>query len=129
MHTLKYKKIITKGVALVIFYSLAISRVHAAGLVPCGGSGEPDCDFNQLMVLIDKIIKFMLFDLSIPLAAVLFAYAGYLLMTSGDNSGKRTRAKGLFMSVGIGLVVALAAWLIIETILSTLGYDGSWIGF
>ena len=41
----------------------------------------------------------------------------------------KTEAKNIFTNAVIGLVIAVAAFLIIRTILSILGYDGSWIGF
>jgi hypothetical protein len=81
------------------------------------------------MDLINKVISFLIFDISMPVAAVLFTYAGFLLMSSGDNPGKRKNAKNIFIGVGIGLVIAMVAWLLVQVILSTLGYDGSWIGF
>jgi hypothetical protein len=58
----------------------------------------------------------------------MFAYAGLLLVLSGGASEKRTKAKNVFTNVAIGLVLAAAAWLIIHTVLSIVGFDGSWIG-
>jgi len=110
-------------------FLLSFSNTYAAGLIPCGDRNEPVCDFNQVMELINRVIKFLLFDISIPIAAILFAYAGIILVTSGGSESARTKAKNIFINVAVGLTVALASWLIIETILSTLGYDGKWIGF
>lgn len=87
------------------------------------------CGFNELLGMINKVIKFIIFDLAVPIAAIMFAYAGIILLTSGGNETQKGKAKKIFGGVAIGLVVAAAAWLIIETILKTLGYDGSWIGF
>lgn len=126
-----HKKVLVQRVAfLAAFVFLFGAReLFAAGLVPCGGTGEPECDFYQFMDLINKVISFLIFDISMPVAAVLFTYAGFLLMSSGDNPGKRKNAKNIFIGVGIGLVIAMVAWLLVQVILSTLGYDGSWIGF
>jgi len=87
------------------------------------------CGFNELLEMVNKVVKFIIFDLAIPVAAIMFAYAGIILLISGGDPSKKTKAKEIFLGVVIGLVVAAAAWLIIETILKTLGYDGSWIGF
>jgi hypothetical protein len=46
-------------------------------------------------------------------------------LTSGGNSEKATKVKHILGNVVIGYVVALAAWLIINTILSSLGVDSS----
>ncbi|MFH1608850.1 MAG: pilin [Patescibacteria group bacterium] len=109
--------------------------------VPFGGGGlVPDCvidpvtkacvwGWDQLMGLVNNIVNFVLFVLAVPIAAIMFAYAGILLLTSGGDSAKKTKAKDLFVGVVKGLVIASAAWLIVHTILSILGYAGSWIGF
>ena len=101
--------------------------VSFAALVPdCPATG---CGWNELMALINKVIKFILFDMAIPIAAIMFVYAGVLLVTSGGDTSARTKAKSVFTNVAIGLILAVACWLIIRTILSILGYNGTWIGF
>ncbi|MFH1201181.1 MAG: hypothetical protein V1484_02580 [bacterium] len=125
-----FKKII---ISLSIFLMLIAPAFSlAAGLVPCGGNseGEGPCDFNQLMNLVNKVIHFILYDMVIPIAAIMFAYAGFLFMTAGaEISSARTKAKSIFFNAVLGLIFAVAAFLIVRTILSILGYQGSWIGF
>jgi len=87
------------------------------------------CGFNDLLVMVNKVINYALFVLFIPIAAILFAYAGFMLITSGGEVGKKKKALSVFWNVGLGLVIAVASWLIISTLLSIVGYDGSWIGF
>jgi hypothetical protein len=66
----------------------------------------------------------------IPIAAIMFAYAGFLMVTAGGEAAHaRTKAKSIFTNAVIGLIIAVACWLIIKTILSILGFNGSWIGF
>jgi hypothetical protein len=96
------------------------------GLVPCGTIANPGaCDFNALMTLVNKVISFVLFRLAVPIAAIMFVYAGFLLLTSGGEVSKKTKAKDIFVNVAIGLIIAAAAWLIVHTILLILGYTGS----
>jgi hypothetical protein len=122
------KKYLFASLSIPVFFMPFF--VQAANLVPCGTGAEPTpCNFPALMVLINRVIHFILFDLSIPLAAILFAYAGFLLITGGSSEEKRSTAKKIFTNVFFGLVIALAAWLIVETILHALGYEGAWIGF
>ena len=63
----------------------------------------------------------------------MFAYAGFLMIFSGGESGKRTKAKGIFWNVALGLILAAASWLIIHTILGIVGYNTgngfNWFGF
>jgi hypothetical protein len=82
------------------------------------------CDFNSLMELINKVIDFLLFYLATPLAALAFCYAGFIMITAGGSSEKVTKAKTIIKNVVFGYILALAAWLIIKTIMTTLGYNG-----
>lgn len=138
------KKLFTKSVALFItttmfcFFLLPVVA-NAAIVQPCNtiilkgqdlktqvGTAKfaDPCNFNALMVLINRVIDFALFYLATPLAAVIFAYAGFLLITSGGSQEKMTKAKHILGNVLIGYVIALAAWLIVNTILNTLGFVG-----
>lgn len=82
------------------------------------------CNFDYFMLLVNNMITFLLFYLATPLAAIAFCYAGALLLFSGGNSEKMTKAKHIIKNVLIGYLLALAAWLIIKTIFSTLGFKG-----
>ncbi len=99
----------------------------AQGLVPCDNV-TTKCDFKALMTLINTVIDYIFKYLAVPIAAIMFAYAGFLLVTAGGEAASaRTKAKSIFTNAAIGLVIAAAAWLIIKTILSILGYQGAWI--
>ncbi|MDO8572694.1 MAG: hypothetical protein Q7S11_02875 [bacterium] len=114
------KKIYALG-AIVLALSVLLAPVYAsAAIVPCGGSGQPSCSFDYLIVLIKNIVTFLLFSLAVPLAAISFAVAGVMILTAGDNSGQVSRAKEIFWNVLIGLIVALSAWLIVTAITSAL---------
>lgn len=107
------------------------------GLVTCGrgvAPGVPEaythpCGFNDMMDFINNLIHFVLFFLALPIAAIMVAYAGFLLVTAGEESGHaRQKAKNIFTHAVVGLVIAIASWLIIRSVLSIVGYDGAWIG-
>jgi hypothetical protein len=127
----KTTKILINLAVFIMFIIPAVSLgADGDGLVPCGKTGQPACDWNGLMALINEIIKFILFKLVVPIAAIMFAYAGFLMVTAGGEAASaRTRAKNIFINTLFGLIIAAGAWLIISTILSILGYEGSWIGF
>lgn len=112
---------------LAVFTVLIMPAISfAKGLVP---DCSPDCGWNDLMDLIYKVIKFILFKLAVPIAAIMFAYAGFLMVTAGgEAASSRTKAKNIFMNTLFGLIIAAGAWLIISTILFILGYEGAWIG-
>jgi hypothetical protein len=129
------KKLIKTLIILSIFSFLILPVVSKAqNLIPCGTTSNPTpCGgaqgWSQLMALVNNVVHFVLFDLAVPIAAIMFAYAGFELLTAGGDTSKMKKAKNIFINVLIGLVVAVAAWLIINTILSILGYNGAWIGF
>ena len=81
------------------------------------------------MSLINDVIRFILFKMVVPIAAIMFAYAGFLMVTSGGSTEQWSKAKKIFTNVAFGFIIAVAAWLIIRTILLILGYEGGWIGF
>jgi hypothetical protein len=109
------------------FILMALPAVSfGAGLVP---DCSPNCQWNDLLEMVNRVINFFLFSMVVPIAAIMFFYAGLLLVTSGGESSEaKTKAKSIFLNTVIGLVIAIAAWLIITTLLSILGYDGTWIG-
>ena len=96
------------------------SVLSAATIIPCDGV---DCEFSDLVVLAQNIIDYLLFYIAMPLAAVTFAIAGFMLMFAKGNESKVTMAKSIFWYVLWGLVVALSAWLVVEAIASALGID------
>jgi hypothetical protein len=127
-HTKTTKILINLAVFTVLILPAVSLGADAPSLVPCGrAGGGAACDWNGLMALINGIINFVLFKLAIPVAAIMFAYAGFLMVTAGGGEGK-TKAKEIFGNAVFGLLMAAAAWLIISTVLSILGYDGAWIG-
>ena len=107
---------------VIVLYFLPIIVV-ADGLVPCNGV---DCKYDHLIELVNKIITFLLTGVAIPLAAVMFAYAGFLMFTSGGVEGKLTQAKQLMWGVLWGMIIAFGAWVIIQTVLTALGFDKGW---
>jgi hypothetical protein len=110
-----------------------VSVAHAASpgvcpgsLIPCGCDG-PDanttvdtpeqCTFNDFVVLAQNVINFLIFKIASPLAAIMFAWAGFLYVTNNGNEGQVKRAHDIFTYVFIGLVLALAAYLIVYFVL------------
>ena len=125
------QKIIKFLIPIFIFLILVMPVFSfAAGLVPeCDRSVPGQCTwgFSEFMKLIDNVIKFILFKMAIPIAAIMFVYAGFELVTSGGSTEKRGTAKKVFTNAVYGLVLAAGAWLIVKTLLSILGYKD--IGF
>ena len=130
---------------LSIFLMLIMPALSSAdGLVPCNNNSATitptdgsapivptPCNFNALLALVNGVINFILYSMVIPIAAIMFAYAGFTMVTAGGEAAHaRTKAKEIFSNTVIGLIIAMAAWLIVKLILiNILHYNGAWIGF
>jgi hypothetical protein len=107
----------------------APSADGSGGLVPCDGrTAVSRCGWATIIKLINTVIKFLIY-FTIPLAAVVFAYAGVLLLTNGASEESRSKAKHIFLNVVIGLVIILAAVLVVTTILNALGVGDAYRSF
>lgn len=84
--------------------------------IQCGGA---DCGFDNLLLLIQGLLSFLI-TLAIPVASAMFIYAGFLYVTAIDDSGKVSKAKGIFATAFWGFVIMLGAWLIVYTIVIAL---------
>jgi hypothetical protein len=112
--------------------AISVSDSKGGGLVPKCNTGAIDmatgqysnpCDFNYFMALINGLINFLLFVIATPLVALIIMYTGYLFLTAGGSAGQTEKAKKILFNVVIGYVIALAAWLVINTIMGALKVD------
>ncbi len=101
------------------------------GLVPeCNTGAIKDgtyvnaCDFDMVMAIINKVINYLLVILATPLFALIIIYVGWLYLSDMGSSENITHAKKILKNAVIGYVIALAAWLIVKTILTSLGFTG-----
>lgn len=75
--------------------------------------------WGSAIALLNNIIKFAL-SAGITIAVLMIAYAGFLWVTNPINAENRTKARSVLMNAGIGLLIALGAWLIVNTLLGAL---------
>ena len=108
----------------------SITTPSTGGLVTCGkGSDEQapeECDFWQFIDLLQRIMNFLLFVLAVPLAAISFAWAGWLYLSAAGNESKIKQAHQIFGDVLLGLCLALAAWLIVHAVVTGLGVNNQY---
>lgn len=119
------------SVCAVLFFFLAVVApvpLNAAGLVPCGGTGEAACQACDVTKLINNVVAWLIVVLSI-VAAVLIMIAGFKLVTAGGNDGALKQAKETFTNILIGFAILLAGWLVLDTLMKALLTDqvyGMW---
>ena len=109
-------------VLVALSYVVALP-VYAAGLVPCGGNGEHDCQLSDLIGMANGIVAYLLY-IGVFVGVVMISYAGYTLVISQGNESAMEKAKSRIWNVIVGFVIILLAYLIINTILSVLTGSG-----
>jgi len=109
-------------VVLTQFFVLA-PHVYAADvatgisqLAKCSG---PDCTACNAVYLANGLITWLI-GMAFLLFALLFCFAGVRMVVSGGNSHTVEEAKNSFVNAVIGLIIVLAAWLIVDTVMRSL---------
>ena len=92
---------------------------QCSGAALFSGSSEHQCTFCDFMQLVQNVLDFILF-LAIITAGGLFAWAGWLYVTSIDNPTNVKKAHDIFRNGIIGLLLVLGAYTIVDTIIKTL---------
>jgi hypothetical protein len=111
----------------------------AAGLVPCGGDGEPRCQLCHLFVMFKNVTDFLLKYIVPSLAVLMLAIGGFMYvfaylspseaLAGGAKGGPGllSQAKRLIVSVIFGLVIIFAAWILVNFFFQMIGVQG-WTG-
>jgi len=95
-------------VAITALSLIPLSVFAAGGLVPCDG---PDCNLSSLIGLVQNILKF---------------FSIIVYMTARGDTGQIGKAHKLFGYAVGGLVIVLAAWLIVYAIMKGLNVDSQY---
>lgn len=101
------------------------------GIVPaeCRGKNTvANCDLCSLAQLIQNIANFLL-GLSVPAAALLFAWAGIRLFAARGVAEHINAAKKIFKTVLIGFLIIVSVWALVNTVMNMLmkgGELGTW---
>lgn len=113
-------------VGLVFTFPETISATTTAGIVTCDGYNIP-CDTCKLTEMVNTGIK-LLFGAVGLIFAVIMMKAGLGLTTSGGNQAALEAAKRAFQNAIIGLLIIMAAWLLVDTLMRTLLKDDGDLG-
>lgn len=92
------------------------SAPAASGFVTCDGV---DCSFCNLVEMANIIIIWLFGILFLIFAVIMFS-AGFGLVTAGGNEVALDAAKKKFQNALIGIVIIMAAWLLIDVIMKGL---------
>lgn len=119
-------------------FPLVASAAEYLPLVPCGLNPPRDNDGNILpkpwpladsyyesctrcdtFRLIDNVFHFVLEGIVPPVAAVLFIFAGLMILLGGAIPARIALGKTIFKNTFIGLLIILSAWLVANTFIKS----------
>ena len=106
---------------LVILVSPEVSLAQSR-FVPCDGVNSPDgvaCQACHLVEMGSNVFVWLIGILFVVFGVVA-AVAGFGLVTSAGNQSALSEAKKKLINAFIGIVLVLAAWLIVDTIMQSL---------
>lgn len=120
---MRARSIATTALFLVLVNAPVLAA--AAGLpgkiVSCTGT---DCNVCDIATTAQNLLNTGIYVL-IFLAAVLFAWAGWKMLSSQGNTEGYAQGKQIFGNVLIGLIIILAGWIVVDTLMRTFVNPGS----
>lgn len=124
--------LVTGALALPHFAHAAIPFFGPI-IPPPSVSGVPGSDtcaagWGMLITVINNIIELLLTLAIVFVAPIMIAYAGFLYVINPYKPGERTHANSILLNTIAGIVVALAAWLIVDAVMAVL-YNKNAPGF
>lgn len=84
------------------------------------GGCQSICDIVKLA---QNVLNFGIF-MAVVLSAILFAYAGWKLLTAGGNTEVYAQGKRVFGNVLIGLIIILVGWIVVDTLMRAMTGSG-----
>lgn len=87
----------------------------ASDLIVCDG---PHCGFYDLIKLANVVIKFLFYDIAMPLVALGIMYAGARLIIFQNKEKEKTAAKEMLTNIGYGFALMLGTFVLIKFVLS-----------
>lgn len=105
---------------LILFFIVTVGlfqssvAMAAEGLVTC--TGGDDCNFCSFVEMANGLIEWLIIIATL-LTVLLLAFSGFRLVTSGGDAAALEQAKKMFVSCIIGIMIMLAGWTIVDTVL------------
>lgn len=86
------------------------------GLVPC----TTNCNFCDLFTLVERVVQKIFLEIVPVVATLLVAVAGILMLTSGGENGRISKAWEMLRNVVIGLAIMYSSWIVVHGVLTVL---------
>jgi hypothetical protein len=114
------------------------SQAGSAGLIPCGRNSDDTntpwnecnpCDLFSIILMGQLTIEFLL-KLAAIAATLSIIFAGFLYVFAAGNTGLTDKARKMITYTLTGFAIIFISWIIVDAILSSLGYinplGGDW---
>lgn len=98
--------------AAIPFFGPIIPQAANQAICPAG--------WGMLITVINHIIELLLTLAIVFIAPIMIAFAGFLYVINPVSPNERGRANKILRNTIVGIVVALAAWLIVDAIMAVL---------
>lgn len=121
------KELIIFSLLILLFMPLLTS---AAGLVPCGGEGDP-CTTCDLLVLVQNVLEFAI-KMAFLIIIGFIVYGGFRWIFSLGKEENLKAGQQIITNAIIGLIIILTAWIIVNTVFWAIkgmggdDYTGTW---
>ncbi|MHB8660700.1 MAG: pilin [Minisyncoccota bacterium] len=97
---------------------------------PDGGTNVCPAGWGMVMIVVNNIIELAITLAIVFVAPLMIAYAGFLFVVNPVNPSGKEKAKGILLNTVVGIIIALAGWLIVDAVMAVL-YDpnaagGTW---
>jgi hypothetical protein len=108
---------------------------HATGIPNFGPiipSGDQTCPlgFGALIMVVNNLITFVLTLAIVFVAPIMIAYAGFLYVVNAVNPSGISKAKSILWNTILGIIIALAAWMIVDALMAALynpsAFEATW---
>lgn len=99
---------------------ITVNIASAAGIVPCGGQGEDPCTICHLFIGINNLVQFLAFYAATPIAVIVIIYGAFMWITAAGSETNIEKGKTAIKMAVLGIVIAFAGVLIVDTIIKAL---------
>jgi hypothetical protein len=109
---------------LIVTFFLCFEPARAAGLVPCGGSGENPCTVRDAFVLIARVTNWLIAMAGVYAVYEIINNSFWLVVTMGNEESITKRKTGIGNAV-FGFIFVLCAYMLVNTAVNGLLLRGS----
>ncbi len=90
-----------------------------------GGQASCPASWGMLITVINNVIELLLTLAIVFVAPLMIAYSGFLFVVNPVNASGKEQAKKILTNTVVGIVIALAGWLIVDAIMAALYNPGA----